>query len=178
VSPLPAQGNLPASPTDLQRLVRVSDEAPTRPNSCDILASVRTDVSLTFFHMGWKKVPITVLVADDSALIRQAICRTLEDDSDIQVVGETKDFASTVLRANELKPQIIVLDLHMPDDDTLAPIAFRSELPNDSRIIAISFSDDEETKNRAREIEASVLLEKMSLATELIPTIKKIVNGN
>ena len=127
-----------------------------------------------FFHMGWK-VPIRVLVADDSEIVRRAICRTLQDDVDIQVVGETKDFATTVLRANELKPQIIVLDLHMPDDDNLA-LSFRSALTNDCQIIAISFSDDEETKTLARNIEASVLLGKMNLGTELIPAIKKMAS--
>jgi DNA-binding NarL/FixJ family response regulator len=123
-------------------------------------------------------VPIRVLVADDSALIRRAICRTLADDTDIQVVGETTDYASTICRANELKPQIIVLDLHMPDDDTLAPASFRSELTNDCQIIAISFANDPETSALARSIEANVLLEKMNLGTELIPAIKMMMNGS
>jgi DNA-binding NarL/FixJ family response regulator len=128
--------------------------------------------------MGWKNVPTTVLVADDSALIRRTICRMLEDETEIQVVGETTDYASTIRRANELKPQIIVLDLHMPDDDTLAPASFRSELANDCQIIAISFSDDQETKTLAQNIQAGVLLEKMNLGTELVPAIKKTMNGS
>jgi DNA-binding NarL/FixJ family response regulator len=125
--------------------------------------------------MGWK-VPIRVLVADDSEIVRRAICRTLQDDVDIQVVGETTDFASTVLRANELKPQIIVLDLHMPDEDKLAATSFRSELTTDCQIIAISFSNDNETQALARTIDAAVLLEKMTLGTELIPAIRKVMD--
>jgi chemotaxis response regulator CheB len=80
---------------------------------------------------------IRVLVADDSAIVRRAICQTLEDHAEIQVVGESTDFASTVLRANELKPEVIVLDLHMPDDNTVVSSFFRSVLTNNCRIIAV-----------------------------------------
>jgi AmiR/NasT family two-component response regulator len=121
-------------------------------------------------------VPITVLIADDSALIRQTICRTLQDDSDIQIVGEAVDFASAVGLTWELKPQILILDLHMPDQDALAPMSFRSQLTHNCQIIAISFSSDEETTALARSIEASILLEKMRLATDLVPAIKKIIS--
>ena len=110
-------------------------------------------------------MPIRVLVADDSAIVRRAICQTLEDDTEIQVVGETTDFASTILRANELNPEIIVLDLHMPDDSTVVSESFRSELTNDCRIIAVSFANDAETNTLARSIEANVLLEKMKMAS-------------
>jgi DNA-binding NarL/FixJ family response regulator len=122
------------------------------------------------------EVSIRVLVADDSELVRQAIVRSLQDDRDIVVVGEAANFESTVRLANELKPRIIVLDLHMPDQDRVTSVSFRSELTNGCQIIAISFSDDEETKTLARNIEASLLLEKINLGTELIPAIKKIAS--
>jgi two-component system invasion response regulator UvrY len=125
------------------------------------------------FHGG--TVPVRVLIADDSDVVRRAICRTLEDDADIQVVGEAPNVAATLRMANELKPQIIVLDLHMPGDDRFC-WSFRSQLTDNCRIIAISFADDEETQTLARNIQASVLLEKMALGTELIPTIKKLVS--
>jgi DNA-binding NarL/FixJ family response regulator len=112
-----------------------------------------------------------VLVADDSKLVRRAICQALEDDTDIEVVGETTDFASTVRRANNLNPQIIVLDLHMPGGGHIVSIS-RSKLTNNCQTIAMSFSDDEETEALARSVGASALLDKMNLGTELIPAIK------
>jgi DNA-binding NarL/FixJ family response regulator len=130
----------------------------------------RNHIVAALLPYGVEDVAIRVLVADDSEIVRRAICGMLQDDRDIQVVGETADFASTISRANELEPEIIVLDLHMPDDEKLFSI--RSEVKKPCRIIAISFADDEETRTLARNIEASVLLEKMSLVSKLIPAIK------
>jgi DNA-binding NarL/FixJ family response regulator len=122
------------------------------------------------------EVPTRVLVADDSELVRQAIVRTLQNDCDIVVVGEAANFESAVRLANELKPQIIVLDLHMPDQERFTAESFRSELTNGCQIVAISFSNDVATKTLARNLEAGVLLEKMVLGTELIPAIKKMAS--
>ena len=64
----------------------------------------------------------------------------------------------------------------MPDQDRVTSVSFRSELATGCDIIAISFSDDEETNILAWNVEASLLLEKINLGTELIPAIKKIVS--
>jgi DNA-binding NarL/FixJ family response regulator len=117
-----------------------------------------------------------VLIADDSASVRQAISRALENDSDIQVIGEAVDFSSAVQLANELNPQVLVLDLHMPDLDKFALMSFRFQLPSGCRLIAISIWDDEETKRLAEQLGADSFLEKMELGTELIPAIKSQVN--
>jgi DNA-binding NarL/FixJ family response regulator len=121
--------------------------------------------------MGWK-VPIRVLIADDSPNVRQAICRALKNDSEIQLIGEAVDFSSAVQLANELKPQVLVLDLHMPDQDEFDSMSFRSQLPNETRVIAISIWDDEETKKLAEQLGAHSFLEKMQLGDKLISAIK------
>ena len=117
-----------------------------------------------------------MLVADDSPTVRQAICRVLERDSDIQVIGQAVDFSSAVRLANELNPQVLVLDLRMPDIHKFDSMSFRSQLPSGCRLIAISIWDDEETKRLAEQLGADSFLEKMELGTELIPAIKSQVN--
>ncbi len=61
------------------------------------------------------KQPIRVLVADDSGLIRTAICDALEASEGISVVGTAEDGAQAVEKAKELKPDVVTLDVQMPN---------------------------------------------------------------
>jgi len=75
---------------------------------------------------------VRVLVVDDSALMRKLIPQILERDSDIEVVGTAMDGAFGLKKIEELKPQVITLDLEMPRMDgmeTLRQITRRHKLP-------------------------------------------------
>jgi len=75
---------------------------------------------------------VRVLVVDDSALMRKLIPQILERDSDIEVVGTAMDGAFGLKKIEELKPQVVTLDLEMPRMDgmeTLRQITRRHKLP-------------------------------------------------
>ena len=61
----------------------------------------------------------TLLVADDSELIRKTVKRLLEAEPAIEILGEATNFAETIQKASELKPDVVLLDLHMPDERIL-----------------------------------------------------------
>src|SRR5690242_5473347 len=65
----------------------------------------------------WKVMPhkITVLLADDHALVRRGFRRMLEDDAGISVVGEASDGEEAVRIATDLRPRVIVMDCAMPE---------------------------------------------------------------
>jgi two-component system chemotaxis response regulator CheB len=76
--------------------------------------------------------PVRVLVVDDSALMRKLIPQILERDSTIQVVGTAMDGSFGLKKIDELKPQVITLDLEMPRMDgleTLREIHKRHRIP-------------------------------------------------
>jgi two-component system response regulator DevR len=114
---------------------------------------------------------IKVLVADDSEIVRRGIRQLLATQTEIEIVAEAADFAQTIQVANELRPRVIVMDLHMPDEADISPLAVRSHLNHGSQLLAISLSNDEEAKALAESFGASVLLDKMNLAATLIPAI-------
>jgi DNA-binding NarL/FixJ family response regulator len=60
---------------------------------------------------------ITVLLVDDHALVRKGFRRMVEDDPDIRIVGEASNGRQAVQLAQELKPQVIVMDMAMPEMD-------------------------------------------------------------
>jgi|SRR5580704_14419873 chemotaxis response regulator CheB len=114
---------------------------------------------------------ISVLLADDSEVMRKAIVDLLKSDPEIEVVAESAGFAQTIQIAAKLHPQIIVLDVHMGDERTVTRAQVKSGL-NSSRLLAISVWNDDETKYLAKIIGAAALLDKTKLAVELIPAIK------
>jgi two-component system, NarL family, invasion response regulator UvrY len=121
-------------------------------------------------------VAIRVLLADDSDVVRRAISRLLEQDPEIEVVGEAVDFTQTIQMTNDLKPEVVILDLHMKDDVELSPGDIKARLNHaPSRILAISIWNDAESKALAESVGAITLLDKMDLVTELIPTIKQTI---
>jgi DNA-binding NarL/FixJ family response regulator len=117
---------------------------------------------------------ITVLLADDSEIVRRGIRQLLATQSEIEIVAEAADFAQTIQLANDLKPRLIVMDLHMPEELKATSPNIKSHLNCGSEILAISLSNDEDTMALARSIGATVLLDKISLADTLIPTIVRL----
>ena len=120
---------------------------------------------------------ISVLLADDSEIMRKVIVDLLRDDPEIEVVAECSSLAQTLERASKLRPQIIVLDVHLGDERTVTPPQLKFGLIG-SRLLAISIWKDDETKALAGTLGALTLLDKSNLANTLIPAIKHYANGS
>jgi two-component system, NarL family, invasion response regulator UvrY len=102
---------------------------------------------------------------------RRAIRRLLEENPMIELVGEADSFAQTIQMTNDLKPQVILMDVHMKDQVTFTSEDIKTQL--NGRVVAISLANDGETKALAESFGALILLDKTKLADELIPTIEK-----
>jgi chemotaxis response regulator CheB len=117
--------------------------------------------------------PISVVVAEDSDSIRGLIRKILGDDPEILVVGEARNFSDTVITVADLKPAVVLLDLHMPDErDYPAHFVKDKLLGSTGHVIAMSIWTEDDAKELAARYGAQVLLDKVLLGTELIPTLK------
>jgi two-component system, NarL family, response regulator LiaR len=88
--------------------------------------------------------PIRVLIVDDHGMVREGLRAYLELESDIQVVGEARDGQEGVHRAQELQPDVVLMDLVMPKMDGVdATSRIKQQRPQTHVIILTSFLDDE-----------------------------------
>lgn len=89
---------------------------------------------------------VRVLVADDQALIRQAVSDILSVHPEIQVVGEATDGAQAVERATELQPDVVLMDIRMPNLDGIEATRAICLLPEHQEtkvLILTTFEEDE-----------------------------------
>ncbi len=119
-------------------------------------------------------VSIKVLLADDSEIVRRGIRQLLAAQIEIQIVGEATDFAQTIRMASELNPQVVILDLHMPDEMNISPQEVKAHLNHGPQVLVISVWIDEGSRELAESLGAAVFLDKMNLANTLIPTIRQL----
>jgi len=112
-------------------------------------------------------VCVRVLLAEDAELVRKAIRALLSEREDIALVGDAATLSEVIQKTEELQPDVIIFDLHMADGET-------ERLFAGSKLLAISFANDDEAKASAARIGAAKLLDKMELANELIPAILEL----
>jgi DNA-binding NarL/FixJ family response regulator len=116
---------------------------------------------------------VTVLLADDHPLVRTSILRILHSDPTVEVVGEASDFDETLAKAHKTRPDVLILDLHMPCDPGFSINEICAQL-SCYRVLGISFANDDDARAVAASIGAIELLDKIKLVKELIPSIMRI----
>jgi two-component system chemotaxis response regulator CheB len=121
---------------------------------------------------GTEATRCSVLLADDSDLMLRMIRRLLEEEAGIELLGQAKSFAQTLQMTAELKPQVVVMDLHMVDETTFEPDFIRSQLLHSAQhIVIMSVWNDEKSQALANSYGAASFLDKNTLSSTLIPAI-------
>lgn len=120
---------------------------------------------------------IRVLVVDDHPVLRDGVAAILENQSDMEMVGEARDGNEAVERFRALHPDVTLMDLQMPGMNGVAAIAaIRSEHP-DARIIVLTTYAGDVQAVRALKAGATGYLLKSSLRTELVDAIHNVHRG-
>ena len=87
---------------------------------------------------------IRLLIADDSAIIRRAICALLQDQTDIAVCGEAGNYAELLKKFNATTTDIVLMDIRMSGQNLFTPATIKDHL-HGSCLLAMSVWNDEET---------------------------------
>lgn len=117
---------------------------------------------------------IKVLVVEDMAVVRQGLTAILSFYDDIKVVGEAENGVEAVKLAQELKPDVVLLDMVMPEQDGLETIPKILDIALDTRILVVTAFSDSDKIVKAINLGAKGYLLKDTTSEELIHAIREV----
>ncbi|HVQ12822.1 MAG TPA: response regulator transcription factor, partial [Vicinamibacterales bacterium] len=120
---------------------------------------------------------ITVLLADDHALVRRGFRRILEDDPAIEVVGEASNGEEAIRLFGELKPKVVVMDAAMPGTGGLAATRAILASQPDATILMLSMHSEETLVKQAMAAGARGYILKNAVDLDLAAAIKRAAGG-
>jgi two-component system response regulator NreC len=120
---------------------------------------------------------LAILLADDHAVIRQGLKLLVDAQPDMEVVAEAGDGQEAWEKAQELQPDVVVMDISMPEcNGAEATERIAAACPN-VRVLALTFYDDEEYLRRLLQAGASGYVLKRAAAEDLTQAIRTVAAG-
>jgi two-component system NarL family response regulator len=122
-------------------------------------------------------VTMRILIVDDHILFREGLAGLLRSQPDMEVIGECGTVSEAVIMANELRPQVILMDFSLPDGTGLE--ATRAILPNmpDSKIIFLTVHDSDDRLIAAIRAGARGYLLKNLSVSKLLASLRALERG-
>jgi two-component system, NarL family, response regulator NreC len=122
--------------------------------------------------------PITIVLADDHAVVRSGLRMVLDREEDFEVVSEAADADSALRTVLGHKPTILVLDLNMPGEPTsLEAIPRVPEVSPNTRVVVLTMQEDPEFARRALRAGAAGYVLKEAADDELVDAIRRVAAG-
>ena len=120
----------------------------------------------------------TILIADDNAYVRQALCQVFKREADFEICGEAENGKEAIAKALELHPDLIVLDLSMPIMNGLDAARELKQVMPTVPLIMYSFFGDAFAEHQARLIGISEVVSKSQPAAILVSKARKLLYRN
>jgi len=123
-------------------------------------------------------MPIRILIADDHGVIRAGLRALLEDVPDITVVGEASDGVESLAKAVELKPDILLMDLSMPNMGGIEATRQLSQSEPKVRVLILTVHEDESLLKEVIRVGAAGYIIKRAAQEDLIHAIRVVSRGD
>jgi DNA-binding NarL/FixJ family response regulator len=120
--------------------------------------------------------PIRILLVDDSFEFIEALVRFLSADAAVEVVGYRLSGSEVIEQLNELKPDLVLMDLAMPGINGLEATRLVKQQPDAPRVILLTLYDNSEYREAASQAHADGYVVKSDLGGNLLPLIHTLVN--
>ena len=120
---------------------------------------------------------IRVLIVDDHAVVRSGLRRLLDAEPDIETVGEAPNADRAVFEALEGKPDVVLLDLMMPEKGGIEGMPALLQAVPEARVLVLSMQDDPRYVRAAFEAGASGYVLKEAADTEVVAAIRAVSAG-
>ena len=118
-----------------------------------------------------------VLLADDHEVMRESLAVVLMENNDFEIVGEAQTGREAIQLAEKLRPDVIIMDVEMPEMNGIAAVKIISRRMPQIKLIGLSMHDDEETCQRMQSAGAEVCLSKTTSIDQLCDVIRQCLAG-
>ena len=120
---------------------------------------------------------IRVVIADDHPIVRDGLRRLLSVEADIDVVGEAADGQQLLDHMQDWMPDVILLDLRMPNTDGLAALQALNSTKNPAKVIILTASEDKNEFVQAMKLGCAGIVLKQTSADLIVKSIRKVNAG-
>lgn len=127
--------------------------------------------------MDRRKKPIRVIIADDHPIVRDGLKKLLALEDDLEVVGEAGDGREVLERVQELEPDVLLLDLRMPNLDGLSALQALQQSNKSTKVIVLTASEDKNEFVQAMKLGCSGIVLKQTAPDLIVKSIRKVNAG-
>ena len=120
---------------------------------------------------------IRVVIADDHRVVRDGLCYLLSQEPDVEIVGEAGDGQQTVDVVAATRPDVLLLDLYMPEPDGHAVLAALRDAPHRPAVVVLTSAPDADNLVRAVHAGATSYLLKTASAEDVIAAVRDAAAG-
>ena len=120
---------------------------------------------------------IKVMIVDDHAIVREGIAEVLEQSGEFEVVGQAGDGEEAVVKAQELKPDVVIMDIVMPFKDGIEACREISAALPETRVMMLTASNRDSAIVQAVNAGATGYLQKFSGKEMLLSTVREVAGG-
>ncbi len=124
-----------------------------------------------------KKAMVRIVIADDHPIVRDGLKKLLLLEDDFDVVGEAGDGREVLERVQALDPDVLLLDLRMPNLDGLAALQVLQQTNKRTRVIMLTASEDKNEFVQAMKLGCSGIVLKQTAPDLIVKSIRKVNSG-
>ncbi len=121
--------------------------------------------------------PYRLVIADDHELVRRGVAQLLQAEPDLEIVGEADSVAGAIARVAELTPDVVILDVHLPDGSGVEACREITRQHPKTRVVMLSAFADEQAFVAAVLAGASGYLLKRIDASEIVASVRRVAVG-
>jgi len=124
-----------------------------------------------------RKPNIRIVIADDHPIVRDGLRKLLSLEDDFEIIGEASDGREVLDKVQELDPDVLLLDLRMPNLDGLSTLQALTQLNKKVRVIVLTASEDKNEFVQAMKLGCSGIVLKQTAPELIVKSIRKVHGG-